>query len=345
MKRKIDQARDEDAQPVEFEVKNGLRYVKPYYRTLRSFVKERWLGKRILDVCEAEFRAFERSHYERALEEGDLRVVSRKGEERTRECALQNNDELVHRMLFVESPVPASPGVRVIFEDARVLAVDKPAGWPVHPCGGFGENSVTMELKRVRPDLSLHLVHRIDRVTSGLLLFAKDPVSACAIGKLLTAKAEGGVEKVYFARVKGRFEGERRVECYLRCVDVRIGAYAVCAQGEGGGGKFSASVIRSVVAGEEESIVECHLETGRTHQARLHLNHIGHPIVNDECYGGLFDKQHPFAFARCENKNGDADAKTTGIFLHAHRYKIPGFVDIQTSDHPPPWATSLAPPS
>jgi RluA family pseudouridine synthase len=330
-KRKLPASDDDEMQT--FEYREGMRHVLPYYRTLRSFIKSRWVGKNVIDVCEQEFRAYDREHYEKAALNGELQVFARETGSQPVQIhgrLLKFNDELVHKMLFQETPVPDQP-ISVIFEDDKILAVDKPAGWPVHPCGGYGVNSITEELKRQYPKSNFLPLHRLDRLTSGLLLFTKNPETAAEMSALLASEDRSVCEKIYVARVKGKFTEYHRVECYLKCIDPRIGEYGVSSDNSG---KWSVSNFYPLIVGEEESLVQCKLETGRTHQIRIHLNHIGFPIVNDDCYGGEYDPNHKFAFPK------PAGFHATGIFLHAHKYSIPGFIDVETPKLPD-WAKEL----
>ena len=196
--------------------------------------------------------------------------------------------------------MPAS-SVRV-YEDPRLLVIDKPAGVAVH--GGSGVSFGVIEaLRAARPDETLELVHRIDRDTSGILLVARKPATLRALHALLR---EGQVEKKYLALVKGKWElGQKRIDVPLR-TDIRVGGERTVKAHESG--KEAVSVFRPVqFFGKRASLVEVSLETGRTHQIRVHAAHAGYPLAGDEKYG-----EEEF------NEKMKA-AGLTRMFLHAHQ--------------------------
>nr|HRC84336.1 RluA family pseudouridine synthase [Thermoanaerobaculia bacterium] len=120
--------------------------------------------------------------------------------------------------------------------------------------------------------------HRLDRGTSGLLLFAANPAAHAPLAR---AWREGQVERRYLAVVEGcpAFE-ELRVEAPIaRSAD---GAWRFEARADG---KPARTEVRVVVRGEQESLLACRLSTGRTHQVRVHLASVGHPVVGDRLYG------------------------------------------------------------
>ncbi|TEB17869.1 hypothetical protein C9890_0494, partial [Perkinsus sp. BL_2016] len=207
-------------------------------------------------------------------------------------------------MKFTESPVPARV-IDILYEDERILALHKPAGWPVHPCGGYGENSITQELKRLRPDITALPLHRLDRLTSGVLLFTKRADIAAELSAMLATGDEKKVKKIYIARVLGNFKKAVTIQTFIKCVDPRVGVYATCDQSTArdSQAKWSVTDFQPIIHMADETIVQCQPLTGRTHQIRVHLQHAGYPIVNDPCYGsGL--------------------VTATEICLHAWQYSI-----------------------
>ena len=139
---------------------------------------------------------------------------------------------------------------------------------------------------------------------------------------------ENGVIKKYLARVTGEFPQALTVKGSIACVDHRIGKYILGTEGKESETEFS---LLKYLPDLNESIVECQPITGRTHQIRLHLESVGHPIVNDICYGGKYDSKHPFAFPQI------SDRFCGGIFLHAHRYVIES-IGMDVTAKPPLWA-------
>ena len=355
-------------------VSGDFRYVQPYWFDFRCHVKGRWVGRTAVEVCTSEFVAYPAEHYESAAESGDITVISREdpsGNTSAVNRVLKENDMLIHRALIREHPVP-NDVIQTVFEDDNVLVVNKPAGWPVHPCGNYRINSIirylqankgsaTMNpeqyvsnkvLKRARPsDEPLYLpIHRLDRLTSGLLLIAKDTKTATEASKKIAA-GDHSVEKLYLARVRGRIDKKITIQSDIVCLDHRASKYGatnvvldLITEGSQkvSQGKWSATEFEPLHVGEEESIIICRPLTGRTHQIRVHLQALGHPITNDECYGGVWDDTHPYRFPRIpntEDPNMHPNGHCSGIFLHAWSYKVPGLADVKTSI--PQWAHNI----
>ena len=180
---------------------------------------------------------------------------------------------------------------RALYEDEHVLVIDKPAGLAVH--GGSGVSVGLIEaLRGLRPHTPfLELVHRLDRETSGCLLLAKSRNALLAMHDSLR---EGGMDKYYLALVAGAWQGgARKVEAALEKGRLSGGERHVQVGAEG---KESASNFTPREKFAQATLVEIHLLTGRTHQARVHAQHTGHPIGGDDKYGdrdfNLLLKQH-----------------------------------------------------
>ena len=187
--------------------------------------------------------------------------------------------------------VPEEMPLNVVYEDADVLVVDKPAGLVVHP--GVGNHHATLvnaiawhlrELSSYDPnDPSVGLVHRIDKDTSGLLVVAKTP----------EAKSDLGVQffhhdtrRTYQALVWGNMkDDEGRIEGNIGR-DVRDRQRMAVYPAGGDVGKEAVTHWRVLERYGYTTLVECRLETGRTHQIRAHMKHLGHPLFGDERYGG-----------------------------------------------------------
>lgn len=164
----------------------------------------------------------------------------------------------------------------VVYEDESLLLVDKPPYLAVHPSAGKPEptlaNAVVAHFEREGQPLSFRPINRLDRNTSGLLLAAKNPHVAYA----LTGKAY----KEYLAVVLGELHGSGTVDAPIR---VREGSCITREVGEGG--KASVTHWQALDTDGAVTLVRLWLETGRTHQIRVHMAHIGHPLAGDTVYG------------------------------------------------------------
>ncbi len=193
----------------------------------------------------------------------------------------------------------------IVHEDERVLVLDKPAGLAVH--GGSGLSFGAIEaLRAARPAETLELAHRLDRDTSGLLMIARKPAALRILHALLR---EGAVQKSYLALVVGRWElGRKLVNAPLH-TDARLRGERTVRVGEGG---RSARTQFKLVQhyGAQASLIEATLETGRTHQIRVHAAYCGHPVAGDVKYG---------------DAPANAALREAGLqrmFLHAHTLSL-----------------------
>ena len=172
----------------------------------------------------------------------------------------------------------------IISEDERLIAIDKPAGVAVH--GGSGVSFGLIEaLRAARPNETLELVHRLDRDTSGVLLVARKPAVLRSLHALLRGDdASDGFEKRYLALLRGSWQlGIKRIDAPLR-TDLRVSGERTVKVMPGG--KSALSEFRPVqFFGRRATLMEVRIETGRTHQIRVHAAYAGHPVAGDDKYG------------------------------------------------------------
>ena len=172
----------------------------------------------------------------------------------------------------------------IVFEDARLLAINKPAGVASH--GGSGISFGAIEtLRALRPKETLELVHRLDRDTSGLLLIARKRSALTELQALMREDGgrTGGIRKRYLALLTGRMpDGVMSVDAPLHVGLRQGGERHVQVNPQG---KASLSHFKVLERRGGHSYCEVRIETGRTHQIRVHAQHIGHPIAGDDKYG------------------------------------------------------------
>jgi len=201
------------------------------------------------------------------------------------------------------APAPASMPP-VLYEDEHLIAVDKPAGLAAH--GGSGVAYGLIErVRAARPHQPfLELVHRLDRETSGILLLAK---TRRALLDLHSQLREGRIEKRYLVLVRGDWVNDRQhVRAPLVKYVNRQGERRVSVDPEG---TVSHTVFSLKRRYGDFSLLEAELKTGRTHQIRVHLAHLGFPIVGDDKYGD-FELNRSIA-------RGEATPRLARMFLHA----------------------------
>ncbi len=243
-------------------------------------------GQRLDNFLIRELKGLPRSRVYRLVRKGEVRVNLGRVDARYR---LQSGDRV--RIPPVRLGPAAAPRVAadletgtILFEDAHLLILDKPAGLPVH--GGTGVSAGVIEALRARrPDCPfLELVHRLDRDTSGCLMLAKSRAALTGLHAALRRDgSEPPIAKRYAALVAGR-PGRDRIEVHtgLDRNALRGGERTVVVSDSG---DRAASVFRVEQPGPACTGVEIELVTGRTHQARVHAAHIGHPIAGDRKYG------------------------------------------------------------
>lgn len=170
----------------------------------------------------------------------------------------------------------------IVFEDARLLAISKPSGMASH--GGSGVSFGVIEtLRALRPNEPFELVHRLDRDTSGLMVIAKKRAALVELQALLREDHGAGIEKRYLALLAGRMpDGVMSVDAPLH-VGLRQGGERHVQVNPAG--KPSLSHFRVLERRGGQSYCEVRIETGRTHQIRVHAQHIGHPVAGDDKYG------------------------------------------------------------
>jgi len=269
----------EDHDDSTYYMENGLRRVYPYYYLYQAFAKRRWTGKKLKTVLKTDFRDISDEQLDQRF--ADQRVLVN-GNVVDTEYVLKNNDFITNRNHRHELPVLAAP-IKILHKDRETIVINKPPSIPIHPCGRYRHNSI-LQIMRKEYDLSeLKVVHRLDRLVSGILIFALNSSRANFLRNSIENRT---VQKEYVCRVSGEFpsgraedDGEITVDQPLETVPGKIGVSVVLPAG-----KPSITKFKRLNYNGKTSAVLCKPMSGRMHQIRVHLQYLGHPIVNDSLY-------------------------------------------------------------
>lgn len=275
-------------------------------------IDESRAGQRLDNFLIATLKGVPKSHIYRILRKGEVRI--NKGRARP-EYRLEPGDVVrIPPLRLAPPPLKSGPEAaegyawllpRILHEDADILVINKPAGLAVHAGSGVSVGLIEA-LRGLRPEAAfLELAHRLDRDTSGCLLLAKTRPALMALHRLLR---DGKMEKHYLALVAGAWRGgTREVSASLEKNRPRSGERMVEVSETG---RESVSVFTPHRRFGTASLMEIRLLTGRTHQARVHAAHVGHPIAGDDKYG---DHEFNRRLRRLGLKR---------LFLHAQRLRF-----------------------
>ena len=228
-----------------------------------------------------------RSNIQRLIKEGFVHVDGR--------AAKANQPMKTGQTVVVELPEPIDPAPQaealplpIVYQDTDLIVVDKPAGMVVHPAAGHSSGTLVNALLHHVGDLSgiggekrPGIVHRLDRGTSGLMVVAKNDAAHEELSRQFHDRE---VEKEYIALVWGEVQAGRRI-------DAPIGRDPANRKKMSAKARRSRDAVTRIVKAEKFGVVltlaHIAIQTGRTHQIRVHLSAIGHPIVGDSLYGGV----------------------------------------------------------
>ena len=243
-------------------------------------------GVRLDQFLVGELPGHSRSQIQRLIKEGRVQVA---GREAKANYVIRPGDEIA---VDVPAPAPAAPQpeplpLDVLFEDADIIVVNKPAGMVVHPAPGHGGGTLVNallhhvdDLSGVGGELRPGIVHRLDRGTSGVMVVAKHDASHREMARRFHDRE---VEKEYEALVWGLVHQGRRI-------DAAIGRDPGDRKKMSNRARFARSAVTRITFArflDGVSYLHVAIATGRTHQIRVHLSGIGHPICGDTVYGGV----------------------------------------------------------
>lgn len=239
-------------------------------------------GARLDQAAARLFPEFSRARLQDWIRAGRLHLDGRPARQRDR---VRSGSSL---LLDAELEVEVSWGgeamaLSILYEDEHLLVIDKPAGLVVHPGAGNPRGTLVNALLAHRPELArlprAGIVHRLDKDTSGLLVVAASPLAHTSLVAQLQEKR---VSREYFAVVRGRLSGGGTVDAPIGRHPRQRTRMAVLAQG----GKPAVTHYRINRRFAHYTALDVQLETGRTHQIRVHLTHRGYPLLGDPVYGG-----------------------------------------------------------
>jgi 23S rRNA pseudouridine1911/1915/1917 synthase len=189
---------------------------------------------------------------------------------------------------------PEAIPLEILFEDGDLVVINKPAGLVVHPGAGHREHTLVNALLNHCPTLSgiggkerPGIVHRLDKETSGCIVSAKNDDAHRGLSLQFAART---VEKIYLALVAGKLRRNVGV------IEEKIARHPVDRQRmrvTSSRGRAAMTEYRVVRSSGEMSLIECRLHSGRTHQIRVHLHHLGHPVLGDKIYARKFANKFP----------------------------------------------------
>ena len=281
--------------------------------TLRFTLEDQQIGKRLDTFLSENIKGQSRSYIQKLIEQEAVRV---NGKPSKSNYKLRIGDNLE---VSIPDPVPLDVvaediDLNIVYEDEDVIVINKPQGMVVHPAHGNYTGTIVNALLSHCDNLSgingvmrPGIVHRIDKDTSGLIIIAKNNEAHVSLSEQLK---EHSITRSYNALVEGKVKtDEGTIETMIGRNPRERKEMAVVTKS----GKMAVTHYTVLERFENYTLIEARLETGRTHQIRVHMAHIGHPIVGDPVYGYKKQKFH-----------------TEGQLLHA---RILGFVHPRTGEY------------
>jgi len=252
--------------------------------TIELIVAKTSSGLRIDRYLASELRQFSRTRLQHLIRDGFVRLNGKTGRPSDRVRTGDRVDLCEPPPEKIENQPEAIP-LDILFEDEDLLVLNKPAGLVVHPGAGHREHTLVNALLSHCPNLSgisgqerPGIVHRLDKESSGCLVVAKNDEAHRGLSSQFAART---VEKVYLALVSGKLRKSTGT------IEEKIARHPVHRQrmaAISSRGRAAKTEYRVVASGKGASLIECQLHSGRTHQIRVHLHHLGHPVLGDKVY-------------------------------------------------------------
>ena len=242
-------------------------------------------GQRLDVFLAGRLQELSRSHIQKLAGEGEIQV---NGEARKANCRLKAGD-VVDIHIPQAAPVSIEPEnlpLDILYEDSDIIVINKARGMVVHPAAGVFQGTLVnallyhcRDLSGINGEIRPGIVHRLDKDTSGVMVAAKNDKAHVDLAEQIRTKA---AHRVYWAIVLGNIKEEAGV------IHGAIGRHPVDRKRMAvvtENGKDATTEFKVLERFGQYTLVECRLRTGRTHQIRVHMTHIGHPVVGDPKYG------------------------------------------------------------
>jgi tRNA pseudouridine synthase 9 len=306
---KKDNSKVRDRNKSQYIVHKKRRYVIPFDHVYKHNCRAAWEGKTVVEVFDQLFPYQEKKFHQQQVTRGRLLSHSKCGEIHPPNHLLRLGDVVVSTT-HIHEPSIIEPPLKLIGQNDNIVAVCKAPSVPVHACGRYRRNTVQHLLGECYGLANLRTVHRLDRVTSGVVLLAKTKTSARSLSEQIKT---GKLKKEYLARVIGEFpvlsssddsskstssdkvwedHGYLVVEAPLAHDSVTKKVHVSFSKNVHS--QNAITKFRRLAVGRAGmntvSLIHCIPLTGRTHQIRVHLQYLGHPIVDDPLYGPLCDQ-------------------------------------------------------
>jgi 23S rRNA pseudouridine1911/1915/1917 synthase len=276
-------------------------------------IAESQAGLRLDQALPELFGDYSRSRLQQWVREGRVRVdgTVRRGRDKVIGGERIELDAVLERQ---DTVAAEDLPLDVVYRDRALLVIDKPAGLVVHPAAGNWAGTLQNALLHLDPSLAVlprsGIVHRLDKDTSGLLVVARTPAAHRALVEAMQARA---VKREYSAVVNGVLTAGGVVDAPVGRHPTARTRMAVVVSG-----KPAVTRYRVLERFRAHSHLQVNLETGRTHQIRVHMAHVGHPLVGDPVYGGRLRMP-----TGCTPALADALRAFRRQALHAHRLGLP----------------------
>ena len=297
-------------------------------------VLDRAAGRRADTFLAMRFPSWSRSTFAKWIREGVVQSDSRT----LKPASVLRLGEVVRIWAPGIAPTEGPPPPpNVVFEDDWLLAVDKPAGMLVHPVGQRFAWALIGLVREMRPGLRIDLSHRLDRETSGVVLLTKHEDANRAMKDAFQARR---VQKTYQAIVRGVVPWD--THSINASLGHAAGSEVQLRRGADEAGESALTEVTVLRRLARHTLVECRPHTGRTHQIRVHLDHIGHPVIGDKLYG--IDESAFLEVYDHGRLMGDLEAEL-GLArqaLHAHVLSLPHPADGRPMRFTAPWPAALA---